>query len=115
MSADRLLNGSDLATLAGSVLIVATTTNGLRQFSGVKPKPVALALSLILCVIGVVAKESRTWIDWVLVVPNGMILFTATCGAIGIATGAKKKRTKNESAGAPAEEVAQVPLFWAEW
>lgn len=68
-------------TLGGSVAIVFVVCNGCQKAFNFNPKWFALAVSLVIAFIGVVAKPDCKIIDFVIGILNGFLIFCTSAGA----------------------------------
>ncbi|HEY4439881.1 MAG TPA: hypothetical protein VGN14_05465 [Candidatus Elarobacter sp.] len=108
-------------TLTGAAAITIVVANGVYYASGKNPRWLALAVAIVICVVGTYASgQGHGPIDYLVAVLNGFLVFaTARGGAFTLATATTKPEQKAAEGGpqayAPSTSGPTRRRFFSAW
>jgi hypothetical protein len=132
MNADDFFGIQSFLTLGGATVIVTVITNGLKYAFRLKPRYIALVVSFIVILIGMIIKKELSVEPVLLAVPNTFLLYISSVGLATVSTGITGKSDTNrrhpQQPQRPIEEIPseespemnnvinqQKMTFWAPW
>jgi hypothetical protein len=113
MDSANFVSSGSVATLGAAAVAVVAVSNSLKRVFGFRPLRTAFLTSLGIAALRVAILAPDQWIEWVLALVNGCILF---CTAMGMNEGTVAKQRKRKKGFAPPTNLGDNQTrFFSSW
>ena len=107
----HFVNAESIGSIGIAVAGVAAVSNTLRQVFGIPPLWTAFGTSMVLALLNVCVMKNPQMADWVLIVINGCILFSAATGMNEWVVNNIPSKQRSRTSKGFAPDVAPSSLF----